>query len=329
MNNFTYTRAATPDEAVRALNAGDQAAIIAGGTDLIPLMKDEIVNPTALVEIASWDNGDPIRQNAEGLLLGATTTLSRLASDERVQQDYAALAEACHVAASPQLRNMGTIGGNLLQQTRCWYYRGEHLCWLKGGDTCYARNGENELHAIFLNTPAESLCVSAHPSDPAVALLALGAVVRGKSPAGDFEMPVDALFALPTTERRNFVELPEGAVITEIMLPSVSSSGRSRSVYRKAMPRALWAFALAGVAIYLKRDGESITEARVALGGVAPIPFRATWLEDALTGADVPALDPDMLADLLVERATPLSQNGYKVALLKGFFKETLTQALL
>lgn len=325
MNNFGYTRATTADEAVQALETDGRAALVAGGTDLIPLMKDRIVNPTFLVDVASLVQGRDVSLGADGLSIGAATTLSELASSKDTQREYSALAEACSLAASPQLRNMGTIGGNLLQQTRCWYYRGEHLCWLKGGDVCYARNGENELHSIFLNAPSESPCVSAHPSDPAVALLALGAVIRGKSPAGEFEKPVDELFALPTDERRNFVELPAGAVITEVLVPPTRGG---RSVYLKAMPRALWAFSLAGVAVYVRRDGKRIAEARVALGGVAPIPFRATWIEEALIGSEASTLDADVLADALVARATPLSQNGYKVALLKGFFKNALAQAL-
>lgn len=325
MNNFVYTRVTSTDEAVTALQSDGLAALIAGGTDLIPLMKDSIVNPTTLVEIVPPVGGDRIELTAEGLRIGAATTLSAIAAGELVTGEYAALAEACRLAASPQLRSMGTIGGNLLQQTRCWYYRGERLCWLKGGDTCLARNGENELHAIFLNSPSESHCVSAHLSDPAVALLALGAVVRGKSPAGEFERPLDELFALPTEERRNFVQLPEAAVITDLLLPP---PGGGRSVYLKAMPRALWAFALASVAIYLRREGEQIAQARVALGGVAPIPFRATQVEEALVGSIVSTLDVGALADLLIERATPLSQNGYKVALLRSYFLDALAQTL-
>lgn len=324
MNNFGYARAATADEAVNALQEDGRAALVAGGTDLIPLMKDRIVNPSSLVDIASLLQGE-ISSGAEGLRIGAATKLSELASNRDVQRDYPALAQACSLAASPQLRNMGTIGGNLLQQSRCWYYRGEHLCWLKGGEVCYARNGENELHSIFLNAPGESPCVSAHPSDPAVALLALGAVIRGKSPAGDFEKPLDELFALPTDERRSFVELPEGAVITEVLVPPTLGG---RSVYLKAMPRALWAFSLAGVAVYVRRDGGQIAEARVALGGVAPIPFRAAWIEEALVGSEVSTLDAEALAGSLVSRATPLSQNGYKLPLLRGFFKDALAQAL-
>ncbi len=325
MNNFAYTRVGTTDEAIKILQADGRAVLVAGGSDLIPLMKDEIVNPTMLVEISTLGGGDRIEATDEGLSISATTTLSQIAASERVKREYAALAEACSLAASPQLRNMGTLGGNLLQQTRCWYYRGEHLCWLKGGETCYARNGENELHSIFLNAPSESRCVSAHPSDPAVALLALGAVVRGKSLAGEFERPVDELFALPTEERRNFVELPAGAVLTEILLPPAEDV---RSVYLKAMPRAAWAFALAGVAIYLRCDGEQIIETRVALGGVAPIPFRATWVEAAMSGSTLSSLKANALADVLVEGATPLSQNGYKVPLLRGLFKEALAQAV-
>src|SRR5947209_5622843 len=183
MNNFAYSRAGSIEEALQSLQAG-QTSLLAGGTDLVPLMKDEIASPVAVVDITGWKELSRIEQREDGLHIGALVSLGDIARDSLVAGSYAALAQACNLAATPQLRNMGTIGGNLLQQTRCWYYRGPYNCWLKGGDTCFARGGENELHSIFATAPDQSPCVSAHPSDPAAALLAFDAQVKYRTSSG-------------------------------------------------------------------------------------------------------------------------------------------------
>jgi xanthine dehydrogenase YagS FAD-binding subunit len=221
---------------------------------------------------------------------------------------------------------MGTIGGNLMQQTRCWYYRGPFNCWLKGGDTCFARAGENEQHAVFHTDPSESICVSAHPSDPAAALLALDAVIRYITPEGAGQLPIADFYALPTHGRRTFTLLPQGAVITGVMLPQ--RSGTIRSIYRKAMPRAAWSFALAGVAIVLELDGDTIVEGRVALSGVAPIPFRSRSAEELLAGHELGALDLEAVSWVPTASAAPLSMNRYKVDLLAGLFRQTFTELI-
>src|SRR5436305_1856953 len=185
MSDFEYIRAHSVEDALSALRDTQGAQVLAGGTDLVPLMKDELASPLALVDIGAWKDGSRIEARSDGLHIGALASLSAIASDPIVRSQYAALAEACELAASPQLRNMGTIGGNLLQQTRCWYYRGPYNCWLKGGDTCFARGGENELHSIFSTGPDQSPCVSAHPSDPAAALLAFDALVKYRTASGE------------------------------------------------------------------------------------------------------------------------------------------------
>ncbi|MEA2574471.1 MAG: xanthine dehydrogenase YagS FAD-binding subunit, partial [Chloroflexia bacterium] len=249
MQTFKYVKVDTLDAAVAAFGSDDGVALLAGGTDLVPLMKDELVSPQSLVDISGLVSLNYIEERAGRLHIGATTSLTDLAAHPLVISRYTALAQACRLAATPQLRNMSTIAGNLLQQPRCWYYRGEHNCWLKGGEICYARNGENELHAIFLNAPAESRCVSVHPSDPAVALLLFDAVVRVHTSQGESEILLRDMYTRPTPERRNAVSLPAGAVITEIVLPKLEGT---RSTYLKAMPRASWAFALVSVGLYLR-----------------------------------------------------------------------------
>ena len=322
MDNFRYIAISSADEAVQALQQAPQAHFLAGGTDLVPLMKDDIVRPATLVDISRWRAGAYIRKDADGLKIGALTTLSAVAANPDVRGEYTALAQACSVAATPQLRNMGTIGGNLLQQTRCWYYRGPYHCWLKGGDACYAREGENEYHSVFFTDPAVSRCVSAHPSDPAAALLALDAVVRVLGANGEVRMPLEELYALPTDQRRSFVTLPEGALITDVVLPVYA--GQSRSAYVKAMARASWSFALAGVAIRVRLDGDRIAEARIALSGVAPIPVRSAPAEALLVGRALNTVDAGQVAEALVAGAEPLSENAYKIPLLRGLLRQAL-----
>ncbi len=324
MNKFDYVRVASPQAAAQAVQGNSSACLIAGGTDLIPLMKEDIVSPALLVDLSAWKEGKRIERQSDTLRIGALATLADIAAHPLIRQQYAALADACRLAAAPQLRNMGTIGGNLLQQTRCWYYRGPFDCWLKGGETCYARSGENEQHSIFNTDQGRNMCVSAHPSDPAAALLALDALVEYTTPSATVRISISDLFALPTSDRRTFTTLPTNAVITSVLLP-VAAVGR-RSLYRKAMPRAAWSFALAGVALSITLDKGMITEARVALSGVSPIPLRAAWVEEHLIGQTVGRLDFDAASRKLTEPATPLSQNGYKVDLLQGLFTQTLRE---
>lgn len=323
MQNFNYVQVSSPAEALVHL-AGDGVEIIAGGTDILPLMKDGLSSPRTLVDISQWHEGRKISATNEGLVIGALVSLGEIAAHPVIKERYSALAEGCQVSASPQLRNMSTIGGNLLQATRCWYYRGPYDCWLKGGERCYARAGENELHAVFRTSPSDSACVSAHPSDPATALLALDATIHYQTAAGSAQMPISRFYRLPTEDRRTMIEIPRDAIITSIALPAFEG----RSAYRTVMSRASWTFGLASVALSLRTDGSNIIEAKVALGGVAPVPIRVDSVEARIAGHSVGELDADVLAQLLVQDARPLSQNGYKVALLTGIFKETL-RALL
>lgn len=325
MNRFEYRRAENPQEAALALAEAVGSKIIGGGTDLLPLMKEEIVSPVTLIDLSRWRDGGKIEETDDGLLIGSTATLAAIAAHPIVMEYYTALANACGLAAAPQLRNMGTIGGNLLQQTRCWYYRGAFECWMKGGEKCYARGGENAQHAIFHtdfnSSQPVSVCVTAHPSDPAAALLALDASVEYLTSTGAGSMPISELYALPTAERRAFNTLPEGGVITGLRLPL--QGDESRSIYRKAMARATWAFALAGVALSFRLNGDKISGARVALSGVAPIPIRIEGVERYLEGKKLEDAEPHEMARHLIANAAPLAHNGYKVDLLQGLFKQT------
>jgi xanthine dehydrogenase YagS FAD-binding subunit len=256
----------------------DGALPVHGGTEVVPLIRAGLIEADALVDIRGV-----IPRGIEGTRVGAGATLAELECDPQVP---AALREACRLAASPQLRNMGSVGGNLLQATRCWYWRLDWPCRLHGGDECFARDGEHREHAIFAN----DFCASAHPSDVAAALLALGATLR----TNRRELPIADLYRVPTADDRRTTTLEPRELILELNVPEPESS-----VYLKAMERKRWAFPMVGVAA--ARSG-GVT--RIALAGVAPIP----WL---LRGG--------------LDEATPLPRNAYKVDVAKALIRRAET----
>jgi xanthine dehydrogenase YagS FAD-binding subunit len=220
--------------------------------------------------------------------------------------------------ASPQLRNQGTLGGNLCQKPRCWYYRGEFHCLRKGGDTCFAANGENQYHCLF---GGES-CFIVHPSDTAPALVALGAALRIVGPGGTRTVPVEAFHVLPSVDYRRETVLKPGEIVAEVVLPAPAPG--LRSTYRKVRARASWDFALVGAAFALRLAGDVVREARVAFSGVAPVPWRAKAVEAALNGKRLNAATIGHAAAAAVKGAEPLAHNGYKVPLLRGLVEERL-----
>lgn len=320
MRPFEYTSAPTLDAALDILSLTNDGAIrpLAGGTDLLTLMKADIVTPDHLVDIkrASGLTGG-IDETPDGLRIGALTSLTELETDPLIRERYTALSEAAAIAATPQLRNMATIGGNLLQRPRCWYYRNPLFhCWLKGGDTCHARDGQNRQHALF----GDSACVAAHPSDPATALLALDASVTIRGASGERQVAIADFFTLPTDDHRVETALQPGELIVSINLPATSL----RSTFFKAMDRKVWAFALVSVAASVAIADGKITDARVILGGVAPIPWRVEAAEQALIGSTLDAATRDRAAEAALADAQPLEHNGYKAPLAKSLIRRTL-----
>jgi xanthine dehydrogenase YagS FAD-binding subunit len=235
-----------------------------------------------------------------------------------VRAAYAALADAAGVVASPQLRNQGTIGGNLCQKPRCWYYRGDFHCLRKGGELCYAYDGENQFHCIF----GGDMCFIVHPSDTAPALAALGAVCRVSGPSASRSVAVEQLHVPPSVDPQRETVLSDDEVITEIVLPRPPVG--LRSSYRKIRSRNAWDFALAGVALALVFDGDTVTSARVFLSGAAPVPWRATGVEQVVTGNSLDDETIAMAAAAAVEGAEPLADNGYKIELFRGLISEQL-----
>ncbi|MDP9307784.1 MAG: FAD binding domain-containing protein [Actinomycetota bacterium] len=269
-----------PDSVEAAAAAlGNGSVALAGGTEVVPLLRDGILQAQTLVELR-----EVVPRGIDGTRIGAGTTLAELEVEPEIPQT---LREACTLAASPQLRSMSTIGGNLLQATRCWYWRLKFPCYLHGGDTCHAKAGQHREHAIFGNTR----CASAHPSDPAAALLALGAQLRTTAR----ELPLAELYRLPTDDDRNVTALQPGELILELDVPQPEAS-----VYLKAMDRRKWSFAIVGVAAARFSDG-----VRLALAGVAPVPW-------ALSSADA------------LEQATPLPGTAYKLDIARALIRRAV-----
>jgi xanthine dehydrogenase YagS FAD-binding subunit len=331
MRSFEYTSPATVDEAIVLLGqnghdgerrirplAGVQP--LAGGTDLLTLMKADVAAPSHLVNIkrlTALPSG--IEDTSQGLTLGALTTLSEIETHPVIQQRYPLLAQAASVAATPQLRNMATLGGNLLQRPRCWYFRSRLLhCWLKGGDECPASDGENQFHALFGGSP----CHAVHPSDLAPALLALDAQVRLLGTGGERMLPLAEFFSLPTEERRHETRIEGDELLLSVLLPPLPEG--TRNVYLKAMDRKVWAFALVAVAAAVRLDGRHVTDARLVLGGVAPIPWRVSAAERELLGAEVSDELFARAAEVALSGAEPLRHNAYKIALAKALIRQAL-----
>jgi xanthine dehydrogenase YagS FAD-binding subunit len=270
-------RPSSAEEATRALGNGSRA--LAGGTELVPLMRDGLIRADTLVDIR-----DVVPRGIAGTRIGAGTTLAELEVEAQIPQT---LREACAQAASPQLRSMGTVGGNLLQATRCWYWRLGFDCWLHGGEKCFARDGAHREHAIVGN----ERCASAHPSDVAAALLALRATLRTTRR----EVAVAELYRLPTEDDRNVTTLAPDELILEIEVPAPAAS-----TYLKAMDRRKWSFPIVGVAA--ARFGNEI---QIAVAGVAPIP----WTLDSTSA---------------LEEVTPLPGTAYKVEIARALVRRAI-----
>jgi xanthine dehydrogenase YagS FAD-binding subunit len=248
-------------------------------------------------------------------------TLSRLAAAPSISgsPELAALYGAILNSASPQLRHMATIGGNLLQKPRCWYYRNKLThCWRKGGRMCYAYRGQNKYHVILNGGP----CYAVHPSDPAVALLALDAGVTLVGPQGTRSLTLDEFFHKPGRESRNATTLGADELITEISVPAPAEG--SRSAYVKVAERAAWDFALGSAAARLTMADDVVQEARLCLGGVANVPWRAEAAEDVLAGGELSDEAIERAATAATTEAKPLEHNAYKVDLIQGAIREVL-----
>ncbi len=336
MNRFSWYDATTVEEALIQVNATvsqtlqhqapvNAAVFKSGGIDLLDLMKEGLSEPQMIINIKNIEGLDQITyERRKGLRIGTNTTLSQIASDERIKADYFALHLSVIQAATPQLRNISSIGGNLLQRTRCWYFRSiDHPCLRKGGSTCFARNGENEHHAILENDS----CVSVHASSVATALMAFNARVEITGTRGrKREVPMEKFFILPEEELGRETILEPKELITAVIIPPVTTDTRSYYINQGTKESHDWP--LADVAVVMELSGAICKSAVIVLGAAAPVPLKSKSAAQALIGISVNGESAAIAADAAMLEASPLAKNGYKVPLFKSIIKRTILKSL-
>jgi xanthine dehydrogenase YagS FAD-binding subunit len=321
MNNFEYALPASLAEVFQYLHT-DSAIIKAGGIDIIDLLKEELIAPRRLVNIRSLPELLIIREDEKrGLLLGPNVILSDLAANQLICDSYRALAQAAADVATPQIRNMATLGGNLCQRPRCWYFRNMQFpCARKGGNTCYSLDGENQYHAIFGNTDG---CAIVHPSGTAVALMALDArlqIENGHDPRR--EVSIENFFITPAQDITRENILKQGELITEINIPLVLK--KYKSYYFKQKEKQSFDWSIAEVAVALQFNGKRCRDARIVLGSAAPVPWRVKPAEDILRETNISKTSARRAAETAVHGAEPLELNRYKIQVFKAIIYRTI-----
>lgn len=324
MNRFEIVTPANLPNAVRLLAQPGHMAL-AGGVDTLDLLKQQLAAPRALVDLNGLEELRGINVTLDGgLRVGALALLSDVAAHPVVRMRFAALAEAAGEAATPQIRNLGTVGGNLLQRPRCWYFRNpEIVCLKKGGRICYAISGLNRYHAILGGGPSFIV----HPSNLAPALIAFGASVRLSGPGGERKVVLDRFFALPSVDATRENVLRPGEILVEVTLPPPSAA--ARSAYLEVREKQSFDWPLVSVAAVLEIDpgSKKIHQANVVLGAVAPIPWRSYEAEQALGGAMLDLALAASAAEAALKDARPLPHNAYKVAIARALVRRTVLRA--
>jgi xanthine dehydrogenase YagS FAD-binding subunit len=302
----------------QARRRGKAASFAGGGSDLLQLAKERIIAPDVIVNLKTIKQLDQVTSDSAGVNIGGLITLDAISRNAVVRRDYAVLAEAAESVATPQIRNVGTLAGNVCQRPWCWYFRNGFPCLKNGGTTCFSAAGENQFHAIFGGGPSYIV----HPSDTAVALVALDARFRIVGPDGERVLPASEFFVLPRDNPAR-----ENVLGTEDVLASVQIPGARpgmRSAYHKILDREAWTHAVISVAAVLEMDNAICRSARIVLGGVAPIPWRLPQVEQMLAGQRITPELASAAADASVAGARPLQKNGYKIPLTKGAVRRTL-----
>jgi xanthine dehydrogenase YagS FAD-binding subunit len=336
MNRFEYTQASSIEDAVKMMNSTVPDTIVkkstspryvvkAGGTDLLDLIKEGIVQPDRLIDLHKIPGLDQLTYDSEkGLQIGPLVTIAQLEESEEVRLNYLALHEAAAHAATPQLRNMATMGGNLMQRPRCWYFRSSsHHCRKKGGTTCFAQIGENQFHGIF-NT---NVCPCVHASSIATALAAFDGKVELTGAQGKRIIPLSEFFIPSEVSVTNENTAGSQEIITNIILPPVDKN--TRSYYTKQGQRESYDWSMGDVAVVLKMDGKKCRDARIILGAASSIPYRVPKAEETLKGQIITGKVAATAAEKALEGATPLSQNQYKVPLFKTLIKRTILRTMV
>jgi len=322
---FEFATAKNRDQALQQLSSDwNSAALYAGGMDLLDLMKERLYTPQRLVNIKNLQDMRSMSAEQDGSVrIGALATLHQVAADEIVAAKFPAVALACGEAATPQVRNVATIGGNLCQRPRCWYFRNEDFhCLKKGGQKCFAREGENKYHAIFTT---DEPCVIIHPSSAAIGLMALDAQLKIIGRAGERVLPLAEFFVRPkdNIQRENVLKPTE--LITEVLIPATMAGWQS--FYLKQKEKQSFDWPLVDVAVAVKLTGDRVEDSRVVLGSTAPVPRRATETEKYLKGKSFSGETIARAAALAADGAAPLAQNGYKVQLVKVITRRALLGA--
>jgi xanthine dehydrogenase YagS FAD-binding subunit len=323
MKSFTNANARSVAQAMtfvkQAQASHRSVAIAGGGSDLLGMMKERLVAPDVVVNLKTIKGLDQARSDGGGLTIGGLITLDALAAHPQIRQQYQVLAEAAEGVATPQIRNVATLAGNVCQRPWCWYYRNGFKCLKNGGTSCYSVAGENEFHAIFGGGPSYIV----HPSDTAPALVALDATFRIAGPAGERVVAAADFFTLPTVDAARENVLKDGDVLTAIALPRPAAG--ARSTYHKILDREAWTHAVVSAAVVLDMDGNVCRSARIVLGGVAPIPWRLPEVEKMLAGQRLTPALAAKAGEAAVAGARPLAKNGYKVPLTRAMVARTLS----
>ena len=330
MKSFELYEPTTVSEAAGLLTRfGATGRPLGGGSDLVTgVMKDWVQGkgmpyPQALVDLTTIPELHGITVGADGARIGATTTLAEVVENQQIQTAYPMLADAAHSVASPLIRNFGTVGGNINQRPRCWFFRGENFaCYKKGGDFCYAVTGDNRFHAII----GGELCYIVHPSDTSTALLALNAsatVVDGSG--APRAVPFDNYFIGPREDVLRENVLKPGEIMTEVKIPSLPAG--TRQGWEKLKDRQVYDFAIVSVAVQFTEQGGVWQDGRVALGGVSPVPYRAKVVEDALKGKDIRQNVRQAAAQVRTV-ARPMSLNAYKVDMVTALIERVILKSL-
>src|SRR5579872_4262255 len=324
MKTFVNTNARDAKQAVmlsqQARRAGQVSAFSGGGTDLLGMVKERIVSPDVLVNLRSVKGMDEVSSSHGMVNVGGLITLDALSKNSQIKRDYAVLAEAAESVATPQIRNFGTLAGNVCQRPWCWYFRNGFPCFKAGGDQCFSVTGENQFHAILGGGPSFIV----HPSDTAVALMSLDANFRIVGPSGERVVPASNFFVLPqrTPARENI--LADDEMLAGVELPAPRPG--TRSMYHKVLDREAWTHAVVSAAIVLEMDKGVCRSARIVLGGVAPIPWRVPEAERLLAGQRITPELAAQVGEAALAGATPLRKNGYKVPLTKTVVRRTLVE---
>ncbi|MCS7046252.1 MAG: FAD binding domain-containing protein [Gemmataceae bacterium] len=324
MKNFTYFRPTSPEQVVGLLErTWGNTELLAGGTDLLDLQKEYIAQPSRVVSLSSVAQLKNVSLNDRAITLGAGLTLAEIANHASVRQHAAALAQAAGQIGGPQIRNMGTLGGNLCQRNRCWYFRDEHVaCLLKGGQRCFALDGENKYHAVFT---AGHRCVIVHPSTLAPALIALGATAEILGPNGRRTVELAKFFRAPTGPNEREHTLAPNELLLSVSVPI---SGLRSASYEVRHKQAYdWPLVQAAVAFAGGHNGAKATNVRIVLGHVAPTPHVAEAAQRALENRAITEATAAAAGRAAAEGAKPLSQTGYKVRLIEVAVKRALLLA--